>query len=136
MILIQNDFQDRVPLLLENPNRKLNGIAQKCEDPEENPHYDINRDDVQVKKDQWNLQINEARKSITDTKIFSFVEESSVNKDLVIEANIWDVFNYPNVRKKFLLLTFVWIANAVVYNGLSYNVTSLGVNDYLAFFIC
>lgn len=51
------------------------------------------------------------------------------------EATMFDIFRYPNIRKKFFLLTFDWIANAVVYNGLSYNATSLGVNDFLAFFI-
>ena len=42
---------------------------------------------------------------------------------------------FPNIRKKFLIITFSWTANAIVYNGLSYKATDLGVNDYLAFFI-
>ncbi|XP_043197798.1 carcinine transporter-like [Amphibalanus amphitrite] len=45
------------------------------------------------------------------------------------------VCGYPNIRKKFLIITFSWTANAIVYNGLSYNATDLGVSDYLAFFI-
>lgn len=50
-------------------------------------------------------------------------------------ASPLDVFRYPNIRKKFLILTFNWIALGVVYNSLSYNTPNLGVDDYLAFFI-
>lgn len=46
-----------------------------------------------------------------------------------------DVLRYPNIRKKFLILTFDWVALGVVYNSLSYNTPNLGVDDYLAFFI-
>ncbi|XP_034934659.1 organic cation transporter protein-like [Chelonus insularis] len=50
-------------------------------------------------------------------------------------ATPMDIMTNPNIRKKFLILAFDWVANAVVYNGLSYNTTNLGVSDYLAFFI-
>lgn len=52
-----------------------------------------------------------------------------------ISATPMDLLRHPNIRKKFLILAFDWVANAVVYNGLSYNATNLGVSDYLAFFI-
>lgn len=51
------------------------------------------------------------------------------------KASPLDVFRYPNIRKKFFILTFDWIALGVVYNSLSYNTPNLGVDDYLAFFI-
>ncbi|KAL0861764.1 hypothetical protein ABMA27_009240 [Loxostege sticticalis] len=51
------------------------------------------------------------------------------------KASPLDVFRYPNIRKKFFLLTFNWVALGVVYNSLSYNTPNLGVDDYLAFFI-
>ncbi|XP_063975588.1 organic cation transporter protein-like isoform X1 [Diachasmimorpha longicaudata] len=50
-------------------------------------------------------------------------------------ATPMDIITNPNIRKKFIILAFDWVANAVVYNGLSYNTTNLGVSDYLAFFI-
>ncbi|KAJ9598031.1 hypothetical protein L9F63_026864 [Diploptera punctata] len=50
-------------------------------------------------------------------------------------ATPMDILRHPNIRKKFFILAFDWVANAVVYNGLSYNATNLGVSDYLAFFI-
>lgn len=51
------------------------------------------------------------------------------------KASPLDIFRYPNIRKKFFILTFDWVALGVVYNSLSYNTPNLGVNDYLAFFI-
>ncbi|XP_076389828.1 organic cation transporter 1 isoform X1 [Megachile rotundata] len=50
-------------------------------------------------------------------------------------ATPMDLIRNPNIRKKFFILAFDWVANAVVYNGLSYNTTNLGLSDYLAFFI-
>ncbi|XP_014484477.1 PREDICTED: organic cation transporter 1-like [Dinoponera quadriceps] len=52
-----------------------------------------------------------------------------------MSATPMDLITNPNIRKKFFILAFDWVANAVVYNGLSYNTTNLGVSDYLAFFI-
>lgn len=51
------------------------------------------------------------------------------------KASPLDIFRYPNIRKKFFILTFNWVALGVVYNSLSYNTPNLGVDDYLAFFI-
>ncbi|XP_038218570.1 beta-alanine transporter-like [Zerene cesonia] len=51
------------------------------------------------------------------------------------EASPMDVFRYPNIRKKFFILTFNWVSLGIAYNSLSYNTPNLGVNDYLAFFI-
>jgi hypothetical protein len=45
------------------------------------------------------------------------------------------VRGYPNIRKKFFIITIAWLSNAVVYNGLSYNSSNLGVSGPLAFFI-
>ncbi|XP_067006278.2 carcinine transporter [Anabrus simplex] len=56
-------------------------------------------------------------------------------KDEPVNATPMDILRHPNIRKKFFILAFDWVANAVVYNGLSYNTTNLGVSDYLAFFI-
>lgn len=50
-------------------------------------------------------------------------------------ATPMDILRFPNIRRKFFILAFDWVANAVVYNGLAYNTTNLGVSDYLAFFI-
>ena len=38
---------------------------------------------------------------------------------------------YPTARRNFCLITFNWLANAVVYNGLSYYSANLNVSRYL-----
>ncbi|XP_011504395.1 PREDICTED: organic cation transporter 1-like [Ceratosolen solmsi marchali] len=63
------------------------------------------------------------------------VDLESENRVQSISATPMDLLRNPNIRKKFFILAFDWVANAVVYNGLSYNTTNLGVSDYLAFFI-
>lgn len=62
-------------------------------------------------------------------------EMDDQNSEGDCKASPLDMFKYPNIRRKFFLLTFDWIALGVVYNSLSYNTPNLGVNDYLAFFI-
>jgi hypothetical protein len=42
---------------------------------------------------------------------------------------------YPTARRNFLLITFNWLANALVYNGLSYYSANLNVSSHLGFFI-
>ncbi|CAG9131522.1 unnamed protein product [Plutella xylostella] len=51
------------------------------------------------------------------------------------QASPLDVFRYPNIRKKFFILTFDWVVLGVVYNTLCYNTPNLGVDDFVAFFI-
>ncbi|XP_020285318.1 organic cation transporter 1-like isoform X2 [Pseudomyrmex gracilis] len=63
------------------------------------------------------------------------VDVEGENRSPPLSATPMDLIRNPNIRKKFFILAFDWVANAVVYNGLSYNTTNLGVSDYLAFFI-
>ena len=51
------------------------------------------------------------------------------------KGTMLELLSYPNMRRKFCILTFLWLANSVAYNGLSYNSSNLGVSDTLAFFI-
>ncbi|XP_026318282.1 organic cation transporter 1-like [Hyposmocoma kahamanoa] len=76
------------------------------------------------------------------TKMFMKDEDDEENRKMDEQnsegdgkASLMDIWRYPNIRKKFLLLTFDWVALGVVYNSLSYNSSNLGVDDYLAFFI-
>ncbi|XP_022109164.1 organic cation transporter protein-like [Acanthaster planci] len=46
-----------------------------------------------------------------------------------------DLFRKPILRKRTLNIMFNWFVNAAVYYGLSLSTSSLGSNDYLAFFI-
>ncbi|KAL6437756.1 hypothetical protein ACFW04_004254 [Cataglyphis niger] len=63
------------------------------------------------------------------------IDVEGENRSPPSSATPMDLIRNPNIRKKFFILAFDWVANAVVYNGLSYNTTNLGVSDYLAFFI-
>lgn len=45
------------------------------------------------------------------------------------------VQHYPIGRRNFFLITFNWLANALVYNGLSYYSANLNVSSHLGFFI-
>ncbi|XP_023223332.1 carcinine transporter-like [Centruroides sculpturatus] len=51
------------------------------------------------------------------------------------KPSLLDLVRTPNLRKKFIIINFVWIAIAFDYSGLSLGSTSLGVNDYVAFCI-
>lgn len=42
---------------------------------------------------------------------------------------------YPVARRNFFLITFNWLANALVYNGLSFYSANLNVSSHLGFFI-
>ncbi|XP_041972266.1 organic cation transporter 1-like [Aricia agestis] len=105
-------------------------------------NYDL---PLSLKTEQQSTVIDLRKKSIqVVNRIFlnnSFedVEEKKriddQNSEGDCRASPIDLFRYPNLRKKFLILTFNWVALGVVYNSLSYNTPNLGVDDYIAFFI-
>ncbi|KAL1431771.1 hypothetical protein MTO96_013875 [Rhipicephalus appendiculatus] len=43
--------------------------------------------------------------------------------------------HYPNLLKKVVVVCFSWTANTMVYNGLSFAVSSMGISDYVSFAI-
>ncbi|PIO70893.1 hypothetical protein TELCIR_07224 [Teladorsagia circumcincta] len=62
------------------------------------------------------------------------------NEDLGIDGerhshNVTDLFKTPNLRKKTLLVTYIWVMNAIIYNGLTLNISNLPVDDYWSFII-
>lgn len=51
------------------------------------------------------------------------------------EPSVLDLFRYPNLRNKSLLIFFSWFVNSGTYYGLSWNTNNLGGNDLLNFVI-
>ncbi|XP_008215741.1 organic cation transporter protein [Nasonia vitripennis] len=51
------------------------------------------------------------------------------------KPSLFDLFRYPNLRRKSLLLFFNWLVNSGTYYGLSWNSSTLGGNDYTNFVI-
>ncbi|KAH8367058.1 hypothetical protein KR200_005015 [Drosophila serrata] len=49
--------------------------------------------------------------------------------------SVWDLFCYPNLRKKTLLIFLDWLVTSGVYYGLSWNTNNLGGNLLLNFVI-
>ncbi|XP_043286002.1 organic cation transporter protein [Venturia canescens] len=51
------------------------------------------------------------------------------------KPSLLDLFRYPNLRRKSMLLFFNWLVNSGTYYGLSWNASNLGGNDYVNFVI-
>ncbi|OAD53882.1 Organic cation transporter protein [Eufriesea mexicana] len=51
------------------------------------------------------------------------------------KPSLFDLFRYPNLRRKSILLSFNWLVNSGTYYGLSWHVSNLGGNDYVNFVI-
>lgn len=68
----------------------------------------------------------------------NLIEESPAEKKHprdVKEPSLFDLFRYPNLRRKSLLIFFDWFVNSGTYYGLSWNTNNLGGNDLLNFVI-
>lgn len=65
----------------------------------------------------------------------NLIDEPLVPTKTVSEPSIFDLFRYPNLRKKSLLIFFDWFVNSGTYYGLSWNTNNLGGNDLLNFVI-
>ncbi|XP_017047157.1 organic cation transporter-like protein [Drosophila ficusphila] len=57
------------------------------------------------------------------------------DKDEGPPPSVWDLFCYPNLRRKTLLIFLDWLVTSGVYYGLSWNTNNLGGNVLLNFVI-
>ncbi|XP_014275934.1 organic cation transporter protein isoform X1 [Halyomorpha halys] len=51
------------------------------------------------------------------------------------KPSILHLFKYPNMRKKSLVIFFLWFVSSGTYYGLSWNTSNLGGNEYINFVI-
>ncbi|VDM77700.1 unnamed protein product [Strongylus vulgaris] len=75
-----------------------------------------------------------------DVNVDELVDLLKTNQHQIVEEgkrshNVTDLFRTPNLRKKTLLVTYIWVMNAIIYNGLTLNVSNLPVDDYWSFII-
>uniref|UniRef100_A0A915ID94 Organic cation transporter 1 n=1 Tax=Romanomermis culicivorax TaxID=13658 RepID=A0A915ID94_ROMCU len=60
---------------------------------------------------------------------------TTCNKQGESKHNMTDLVQTRNMRMRFILISFIWFVNAVVYNGLTFNISNLEVDDYVSFMI-
>lgn len=77
--------------------------------------------------------------TIPEEILFNLLDSEGEKKETPAQpeqtASVFDLFKYPNLRKKTLLIFFDWFVNSGTYYGLSWNTSNLGGNDLLNFLV-
>ncbi|XP_055382787.1 organic cation transporter protein-like [Condylostylus longicornis] len=74
--------------------------------------------------------------SLPDELLYDLLDDDINNTEVKENKDsVFDLFRYPNLRRKTLLIFFDWFVNCGTYYGLSWNTSNLGGNDLLNFVI-
>lgn len=110
----------------------------------ESPRWLISRNRIEeaekivqkiAKTNHKKIPTNFLTKLMEETSPLNNGSPMTVNSEPERVVYLIEILKYPRMRLRFIIITFDWIANAVVYNGLSQNVSNLGIGDRQAFFI-
>ncbi|XP_012284972.1 organic cation transporter protein isoform X2 [Orussus abietinus] len=93
-----------------------------------------------------NHRINEAKDLLQSASLENGVDIPRETLDALLDndadstpdkkkATLLDLFRYPHLRRKTILLFFNWLVNSGTYYGLSWNSSDLGGNTHLNFVI-
>lgn len=69
--------------------------------------------------------------SFIDEKRSLACDESKTSE----QTSFRNLVQYPNILKKVMVVSFSWTANTMVYNGLSFAVSSMAISEYVSFTI-
>ncbi|XP_070559976.1 organic cation transporter protein-like [Ptychodera flava] len=99
---------------------------------------------------RWLLAVGKTRQAETVMRRMARVNGMTVSDDMFTALNgkandyvkktttkqkstsgTFDLFRYPNIRKKTIISSFLWFSSSLTYYGLVLSATSLAGNDYL-----
>ncbi|GFV66430.1 organic cation transporter 1 [Trichonephila clavipes] len=90
--------------------------------------------DILCKIGEKNNQV--AEKSDLIQKLEKLGEKMKKEKTLDnVQNSSMDLLRYPQLRKKFIIITFCWMANITAYYGLQLNISNLAGNEFINFFL-
>ncbi|XP_046659328.1 beta-alanine transporter-like isoform X1 [Homalodisca vitripennis] len=64
-----------------------------------------------------------------------YMQQKDQEKDHIRSYGVMDLLRTSNLRRKTLIITFIWFTNTSVYVGLSYYAPALGGDEFLNFFL-
>ena len=73
--------------------------------------------------------------SITNENLDSKADDEGAISESLGRNSLLDVFKAKSTRARMLIMVFVWLTVAMVYYGISLNVTNLSTNLYLSVFL-
>lgn len=62
-----------------------------------------------------------------------YIEEETLKTNQTQRPKFWHLFRGRNLRMKTILITMVWISNAVTYYSIAFNLENLGGNPFVTF---
>ncbi|XP_073978691.1 organic cation transporter protein-like isoform X2 [Rhodnius prolixus] len=93
-------------------------------------------------KENLRAVARENNKLLDESVLEELCAQSEVDRKAIVNGaepakrpSLIDLFKYPNLRKKSLIIFFLWFVNSGTYYGLSWNTSNLGGNEYLNFVI-